>query len=1237
MMEASNRRLGWRDYQEILALTALTGTVETRLDKVFPLNGAAGQPLNGGGFKSNQDYGFGLADAFGAVRLAETWNGPIRTSGNEVDATNSASPNAVIPDGGELNSTITLSSSRALRLMHVVVSLQIVHPRIGDLVIYITSPAGTSGLILNRVLYHSDEADPEDFGSQNDNINFRFSSMRQWGEIAAGEWTLTVRDAATGQVGTVNTWELRAFGDFDGGDNMFVYTDDFGTVPASGFDTLEDSDGQDTINTAPIKDSVIVDLTPGPTGRTSIKRQRVIIGASTVIENAISGDGDDTLVGNDAENVLRGGRGDDLLVGSAAADIMDGGPGVDTCDYRLSPSGVQVNLGTSAAQTGGHAEGDVLTRIENVVGSGADDTIRGSAGPNELRGGAGDDTLFGGDHNDVLYGGDGDDSLDGGRGDDELHPGFGAADVVTGGQGSDVVVMLGHSTDYTISYSGDTATITDGTNTATTSGVEFVRFSDITSLLAAASNQGPSVSSSMAFSTPENTPLQIQLSTVLTLVSDPEGDAISFAGINAASNGTVMLNSSLLGFVPDEFFNGDAAVVITVHDNHGNFIRATIPITVTPVNTIPRCLDSLLSFPAVSRYENVRTGRVRAYDIDAGDSLVYAILAPPATGNVTLLPNGSFSFLATGLLAGHTVSFTYVVQDTGSLTCTATVKVQVTGFVRAEPYPGRDASFIEITSEEEASESFSVEYIESEYDEDERTNTFFETRIYMGGPKVAVLLTGEIVYTWAAVGIDGAGLGVAARMFDSRGNSLRERFVVNSFTSNDQACPALTALAGGGFVIAYQSFLQDASSFGVYLQRFDRLGFKKGDEIRVNDETRSYQANPDVVGLPNGGFVVTWTSTRQDGDSFGVYAKVYDNNGQRGAEFLVNTETQGSQQLSALAVLQSGRWMCCWEALGDDVALEGIFCQLYDNTNAVGTEFRVNIGIDGPPDSPRTAVAAVGIDPTARYPDGVFLVTFEDHDESPGPADGFDITGVRIFPNGTFAGPEERINRARTAGAQTSNQLFSIPGNFERGVPGYIVAIWDNNFASGQYFNHELEYVGNEHIFGVPRHPNGTFLPTRYTMRPCGAGSGATGGVVVGWQEIDFVGRTMHQRMSILINLDDFELTAPLTLVGTPASDTLIGDVKSDTFFGGGGFDAYFGGQGFSINDKVIYGGPRADFTLLQLGRALWQVTSLRTGDVDNLYGNLDITFCAISQRHAIPWTKRHGTCYVSVFARFRC
>ena len=918
-------------------------------------------------------------------------------------------------------------------------------------------------------------------------------------------------------------------------------------------------------------------------------------------------DGDDTLVGNAAVNELRGGRGDDILVGSAAGDLMDGGEGTDTCDYRLSTSGIQVSLGSTAAQTGGHADGDILVSIENIVGSSFDDIIQGSDVPNDLKGGPGDDTVSAGDDDDVLYGDDGDDALDGGSGDDELHPGFGAADVVTGGPGQDVVVMLGHSSDYTISYSGDVATITDGTNTATVSSVEFVRFSDTTNLLQPGVNEGPTASSSLSFTTPENTPLQIQLSTVLASIADPENDAISFAGINAATNGRVTLNGSVVGFSPIEFYNGAASILITVHDNHGNFLGVTIPITVTAVNTAPRCHSSLLSFPAMpSRTnDNVRSGRVRAIDIDDDDVLTYAIVQAPADGAVTLTGNGSFVFDATGELAGATASFVYEARDGGGLACTAAVSIQVTGFVRAAPFPGRDSSFVEVTTEAEAATAFPIDYIESAYDQE--ASVFFQTRVFLGGPKVAVLSHGEIVYTWPAVGVDEEGLGVAAKMYDSRGNVIRHTFVVNSHTLEDQASPSLTALTGGGFVIAWQSYLQDASSFGVYLQRFDRLGFRVGAETRANDETRSYQSSPALVSLPDGGFAVSWSSVGQDSDSFGIYAKLYSRNGiPFSSEFLVNTDTEASQQLSAMAVLQSGRWMCCWETISGP--REGIYCQLYDGANAVGSQFKVNIGTDGT--TPRTSVAAVGIEPSAKYPDGVFLVTFNDHDESPGPAEGFDITGVRVYPNGTLAGPEERINRGLTAGTQSTSHLFTIPGAHANAV----VALWDNRWTMGQYLSRELDYQ-TQQIFGVPRFANGTGVDTRYTMRPCGAGSGLTGGFVVGWQEIDFVSRTMHQRLSILVDLDRFELTAPLTLVGTSGSDTLFGDVDSDVFYGDGGFDTYVGGQGLSVNDKVIYREPRSAFTLQQLGPGLWQVTSLRTGHFDMLHGIEVVQFSNVEIR----------------------
>ena len=100
--------------------------------------------------------------------------------------------------------------------------------------------------------------------------------------------------------------------------------------------------------------------------------------------------GDDSVTGNVADNLLEGrdgadllmgGLGNDTLIGGPGADALDGGEGSDTAAYTGSASAVTVNLGTNTA-TGGDAEGDTFTFIENLSGSAFDDTLTGDAGNN---------------------------------------------------------------------------------------------------------------------------------------------------------------------------------------------------------------------------------------------------------------------------------------------------------------------------------------------------------------------------------------------------------------------------------------------------------------------------------------------------------------------------------------------------------------------------------------------------------------------------------------------------------------------------------------------------------------------------------------------------------------------------------------------------------------------------------------------------------------------------------------
>ena len=127
-------------------------------------------------------------------------------------------------------------------------------------------------------------------------------------------------------------------------------------------------------------------------------------------DSLIMGDGDNRIWGMDGDDFLDGGAGDDVLIGGAGADFLHGSTGIDTAAYSGSDAAIQVSL-TSGGNTGGHAEGDVLSWIHNVTGSRFSDSIEGDTLDNRLRGLDGDDVLAGRRGTDVLTGGAGADSF----------------------------------------------------------------------------------------------------------------------------------------------------------------------------------------------------------------------------------------------------------------------------------------------------------------------------------------------------------------------------------------------------------------------------------------------------------------------------------------------------------------------------------------------------------------------------------------------------------------------------------------------------------------------------------------------------------------------------------------------------------------------------------------------------------------------------------------------------------
>ena len=127
--------------------------------------------------------------------------------------------------------------------------------------------------------------------------------------------------------------------------------------------------------------------------------------------NVLNGSfGDDMLAGGDGADTLEGSFGNDILEGGAGADVISGSFDVDLVTYAKSNGAVSVNLATGTA-AGGHAQGDVLSAIENITGSAFADLLTGSRNDNIIRGGNGADKIRAGAGSDQIWGGTGNDAF----------------------------------------------------------------------------------------------------------------------------------------------------------------------------------------------------------------------------------------------------------------------------------------------------------------------------------------------------------------------------------------------------------------------------------------------------------------------------------------------------------------------------------------------------------------------------------------------------------------------------------------------------------------------------------------------------------------------------------------------------------------------------------------------------------------------------------------------------------
>lgn len=270
--------------------------------------------------------------------------------------------------------------------------------------------------------------------------------------------------------------------------------------------------------------------------------------------------------------------------------------------------------------------------------------------------------------------------------------------------------------------------------------------------------------------------------------------------------------------------------------------------------------------------------------------------------------------------------------------------------------------------------------------------------------------------------------------------------LVNTTTADNQRDSSLASLEDGNIVVVWNSDNQDGSGWGVYGQIMSQNGEKVGSEFQINTETSNNQNEPSVTPLNDGGFVVTWTSSGQDGSGTGIYSKIYNADASvRTGESQVNTTTTNNQYQSNVTTTSSG-YFVTWTSNSQDGSGDGIYGKFYDKSgNVLVDEFQVNT----------TTANDQRYSRASQLDNGNIAVAWFAQD-----SDGWGVFTQVVDPQGNLIGSETQVNSTE-ADSQNYIDIAAIDGN-------RFVVTWNNfngdgtNSARARIVNSDATFFDDE-------------------------------------------------------------------------------------------------------------------------------------------------------------------------------
>jgi len=772
---------------------------------------------------------------------------------------------------------------------------------------------------------------------------------------------------------------------------------------------------------------------------------------------------------------------------------VDAAGSTTTTSYTAPDSAVFVNLsdttqtydGQSVARHSATDRASVADKVVGVDRLGAIDQAYGGSGDDILIGGAGTNRLFGNGGDDVLIGGGGTDTLAGGAGNDTFIFTVGdGQDTVDGGADTDTQIINGTAAAEffninAINLGGSYLAVNVDSALAAAAGGNFeVATKAVEEWVVNGGGggdtfavTGPLLGTGLAAST-------------LTINSGDGNDTLDLTGfagdVRVVSDGGADSDTVKFGFnfgdaTYTKVFAQDGVTLIGVRVTHNgvtdlftnyeSFVFAdgtrTLPgVFNTPPeahnDTVAATEDTPLTVALLDLLNNDS-------DVD-GNALTITGVSGATHGSVALDGNGRPVFTPAANFSG-VAGFDYTISDGNGGTATAHVTIDVA--------PKADAPVFSIAGGSGGTTPTAV------------TGEFQVTTASSSNSAVAALSDGGFIVTWQ--GSDTNSSGIFAQRYDADHHAVGNSFRVNTNQSGSQTAPSVAALADGGYVVTWTG--PDTSYKGIFAQRYDAAGAPVGTEFNVTTSP-VYQEASSVVGLANGGFVVTWhtfnssfandaivgrlyspsgvagpeftidtgastfpsvaalstggfivTWTESVSGNREIFAQMYDASGAAsGAQMHVNSTTSGTQTLSQVASLIGGGFVIVWESDGQDGSGGGVYAQRYDASgHQVGTETLISVSANNQ-----------GTPSVAALADGGFMVMWNSVGQ-----DGYDkispyssattpsagVYAQRVGADGTLIGTEIHVTET-SAGSQSFDPALNGSPNIVQLANGDIVASW---------------------------------------------------------------------------------------------------------------------------------------------------------------------------------------------------